>query len=282
MQLTPQPGARSQQKRILTPARRVQNRRAQRAYRQRQKVLSTLTLRQTALIQETQQCAPALTVRVRGGSLDVARTTALPVSVSSMLTGDHFFAPSSQTGGSEGEKEPANEVITSPDAPLYNTYTRLLAACVYNAAALGISVDEFSSYNCMSLCSPFYRPDTDMSDDPRSLIAAVTNSAIPVHLQPTLPQILFPHHPLFDLLPLPALRARAITLAATAPSLLDLVDFKRDIVEKGGIQCSTTWGSQPWDVHTWTIAPWFSRKWRQLSQVLGPGTTKGRISEVEY
>ncbi|EPS26065.1 hypothetical protein PDE_01001 [Penicillium oxalicum 114-2] len=282
MQLNAQPNARSKKRRIVTPARREQNCRAQRAYRQRQKGVSTLTLRPNALIQEVEKCDSMLTVHVREGSLDLARTTETPVSVLSMLTGDHFFAPSSQSSRSEGQKGPANEVIISPDAPLYSTYTRLLAACVYNAAALGINVDEFSSYNCMSLCSPFYRPNIDMSDDPRSLIKAVTNSAIPALLQPTLPQILFPHHPLFDLLPLPALRARAITLAATSPSLFDLLDFKRDIVEKGGIQCSTTWGSQPWDVRTWTIAPWFSTKWRQVSQALGPDTTKGCISEAEY
>jgi hypothetical protein len=197
-----------------------------------------------------------------------------------MLNGDHFFAPCDRNRETDEEEEIGEELVIAPEAPLYNTYTRLLAACVYNAAALGISVDEFSSYNCMSLCSPFYRPYTDLTDDPTSLIAAVTHSAIPVHLRPMLPQILFPHHPLFDLLPLPALRARAITLAATAPSLLDLVEFKRDIVEKGGIECSATLGSQPWDIHTWTIAPWFSKKWRLLSQALGSRTAPGHMSEV--
>jgi hypothetical protein len=183
-----------------------------------------------------------------------------------MLTVDHFFPPRNTSSKSNTEDTIRDEV----PPPLFTTYTLLLTACVYNAAALGISIDQFSSYNCMSLCSPFYRPYTAMSADPSSLLAAatVTRPAIPVHLRPTLPQILFPHHPLFDLLPLPALRAKAITFAATAPSLLDAIEFKRDIVERGGIVCSaeSVGGMQPWDMRAWTIAPWFRRKWRVLSQ----------------
>ncbi|KAB8070529.1 hypothetical protein BDV29DRAFT_193995 [Aspergillus leporis] len=137
----------------------------------------------------------------------------------------------------------------------------LLRACLRNAQSLGISVQEFFSYKCMSLCSPFYRPNTTMSDDPQALLITVSQPSIPAHLKPTLPQILFPHHPLLDLLPLPALRTRAIMLAATAPTLLDAVELKRDIVEQGGIVCR---GGKPWDMHSWVAAPWFLKKWRLL------------------
>ncbi|GFF65127.1 hypothetical protein IFM62136_06196 [Aspergillus lentulus] len=223
--------AKSKSKRIITPARRDQNRRAQRAYRQRRREL--LAEKQGQAGSKDLRPAPApIPDDTPTKSLHIARKT-LPA----MLTVDHFFLPCNPSSKSNTEETARDEI----PPPLFTTYTLLLTACVYNAAALGISVDQFSSYNCMSLCSPFYRPYTAMSADPSSLLAAatVTRPAIPVHLRPTLPQILFPHHPLFDLLPLPALRAKAITFAATAPSLLDAVEFKRDIVERGGIVCSS-------------------------------------------
>ncbi|KAF9889380.1 hypothetical protein FE257_007490 [Aspergillus nanangensis] len=66
---------------------------------------------------------------------------------------------------------------------------------------------------------------------------------------------------MLDLLPLPALRRRAIMLAATAPTLLDPVELKKDIVMQGGIICQ---GEQPWDMRSWVAAPWFKSKWRLL------------------
>ncbi|RHZ43185.1 uncharacterized protein CDV56_100182 [Aspergillus thermomutatus] len=261
----------SKSKRIITPARREQNRRAQRAYRQRRREFLTGKQEQAGSKRELRPApapAPAPAPINTDGEevLDVPRKTRMPVPVPVMLTVDHFFPSRNPDRKSDEEENVEEETTTPPEPPLFNTYTLLLTACVYNAATLGISVAQFASYNCMSLCSPFYRPYTAMSDDPAFLLARVTHPAIPVHLRPTLPQILFPHHPLLDLLPLPALRAKAITFAATAPSLLDAVDFKLDIVERGGIVCSSAPGMQPWDMRAWTIAPWFSRKWRLLSQ----------------
>ncbi|GIK07790.1 hypothetical protein Aspvir_003459 [Aspergillus viridinutans] len=258
---TAKPGAKSKSKRIITPARRDQNRRAQRAYRQRRREFLAKKQGQAGSKRELRPATAPMSKDTTAKSLDVARKT-----VPAMLTVDHFF-PSNPSSKSDKEEAVGNKVLKVPP-PLFNTYTLLLTACVYNAAALGISIDQFSSYNCMSLCSPFYRPYTAMSADPSSLLATVTRPAIPLHLRPTLPQILFPHHPLLDLLPLPALRAKAITFSATAPSLLDAVEFKRDIVERGGIVCSSesARGMQPWDMRAWTIAPWFSRKWRLLSE----------------
>ncbi|PLB53581.1 hypothetical protein P170DRAFT_473439 [Aspergillus steynii IBT 23096] len=143
--------------------------------------------------------------------------------------------------------------------------TSLLQAFAFNARCLGIGPEEFASYSCLSFCSPFYRPVT-MTDDPQGLLAAVSRPAIPPHLQPTLPQVLFPHHPILDLLPLPGLRARAIMLAATAPFLLDAFDFKKDVVDGGLICWAARRGGndQPWDKRSWEAAPWFLRKWRLL------------------
>ncbi|THC98249.1 hypothetical protein EYZ11_002251 [Aspergillus tanneri] len=70
-----------------------------------------------------------------------------------------------------------------------------------------------------------------------SLLEAISHPSIPPHLQATLPQVLFPHRPILDLLPWPGLRVHAIMLAATVPMLHDALDFKKDIIE-GGLVCS--------------------------------------------
>ncbi|KAL4755665.1 uncharacterized protein BDW70DRAFT_165243 [Aspergillus foveolatus] len=157
--------------------------------------------------------------------------------------------------------------------------THLLTAFMHNAFSIGITIDEFFTYNCMSLCSPFYRPATP-STDPRSLVASVlsVNPSIPTHLRPTLPQILIPHHPVFDLIPLPALRTRAIVLSAAGTNLVNMFELKRDIIE-GGLVC---WGvdgcepdkqrerrGQPWELGSWKIAPWFRAKWKLLLSEAG-------------
>ncbi|KAL2809827.1 hypothetical protein BJX63DRAFT_403882 [Aspergillus granulosus] len=151
--------------------------------------------------------------------------------------------------------------------------TNLISACLHNASLIGISIEEFFSYNCMSLCSPFYRQTTS-STDPQALLSDVAASypLVPAHLRPTLPQILIPHHPLFDLVPIPVLRSRAIILSAAIPHLVDMFELKGDIVE-GGLLClgsgrdmaSRGGGSgQPWEVGSWEIAPWFLNKWKLL------------------
>lgn len=145
----------------------------------------------------------------------------------------------------------------------------ILNICALNAKCLGMAPEDFISDNCLSLCSPFYRPAT-ASDDPTALLATVSKPYIPKFLQPTLSQILFPHHPIFDLIPIPAFRERAIMLATTSPALLNSLELKRDIM-CGGLVCwGTRYGSshggngQPWDVRSWEAAPWFLEKWRLL------------------
>lgn len=145
----------------------------------------------------------------------------------------------------------------------------ILNICAQNAKCLGMAPEDFISDNCLSLCSPFYRP-ASASDDPTALLAAVSRPCTPKFLQPTLSQILFPHHPIFDLIPIPAFRERAIMLATTCPALLNSLELKQDIM-CGGLVCwGTRYGSnhggngQPWDVRSWEAAPWFLKKWRLL------------------
>jgi hypothetical protein len=144
------------------------------------------------------------------------------------------------------------------------TETSQLLSYFYNAPCIGLEVQDL-----MHIClkSPFHRPNTTMSDDPQVILAAARKPWIPVHLQPTLAQILIPHHAYLDLLPFPTLRERVITLAATAPPVFRPMDLKKDIL-RGGLYCHNNYdrpgAMQPWDMRSWEMAPWFLRKWRLL------------------
>ncbi|KAL5356322.1 hypothetical protein BJX96DRAFT_142633 [Aspergillus floccosus] len=291
--------ARNRPKRVITPARKEQNRIAQRVYRQRQKERLQREKQCTGKLNPAKDIRPSIpdhSNREPEFVEDVQRcdwpTVDLPVVDQDgtpshqqlpqvMLTLDHLFPSDSARDKSTGfaatdlqeytdtPTTPESSSTDEPDVLLPDPYgssleltqTTLLRACVLNASSLGIGVEEFFSYKCMSLCSPFYRPNTSMSEDPRTLIRSISHPGIPQHLQPTLTQILFPHHPLLDLIPFPAMRTRAIMLAATAPNLLDSVDLKTDIVAQGGITCH---GGQPGDMRSWKVAPWFRKKWQLL------------------
>ncbi|KAL7896165.1 hypothetical protein HDV63DRAFT_408884 [Trichoderma sp. SZMC 28014] len=138
-------------------------------------------------------------------------------------------------------------------------------AYMHVAILLGITLEDLTN---VKHCSPFYRRTT-AEDDPKALLAAAAIPSLPAHLQPTLPQILFPHNPNLDLLPFPVLRARAITLAATTPQLVNPKELKMDILSDGLIcwhdrNDDNNWFGQPWDIHSWEAASWFKKKWRML------------------
>jgi hypothetical protein len=141
------------------------------------------------------------------------------------------------------------------------TPVTLFSAMMNNALSLGLDIAKMLTADYVS---PFYRPVTSR-DDPKALLASASHPSIPTHLQPTLPQILYSHHPYLDLLPYPLLRARLIVLTNLMPHTFDQFDFKRDIYINGGLVCWKTNGSaQPWDMRSWEAAPWFLRKWRML------------------
>ncbi|KAH8658087.1 hypothetical protein BX600DRAFT_514608 [Xylariales sp. PMI_506] len=170
--------------------------------------------------------------------------------------------------------ETNTEILPDPSGallladPLVNNFPvaqiKALSAWLRNSACL------FSEINCYGV-SPLYRPITPQ-DDPQVLLANARVPSLPPHLQPTLPQILYPHPPYLDALPFPALRARAIVMAALMPHAFDLDDLKKDIYFYGGLVC---WGrdgggggggggGQPWDVRSWEVMPWFLTKWKML------------------
>lgn len=138
-------------------------------------------------------------------------------------------------------------------------------AYMHIAILLGITLQDLVNGKHSS---PFYR-QTTTDDDPKALLAAAAIPSLPPHLQPTLPQILFPHNSNLDLLPFPVLRARAITLAATTPQLVNPKELKMDILRDGLIcwysRNDGNYGiGQPWDIHSWKAASWFKKKWRML------------------
>ena len=139
-----------------------------------------------------------------------------------------------------------------------------LLAYFHNARCIGLEHQDILINR-----SPFYKPNTTMADDTQALLAAARKPWIPLYLQPTLPQILFPHHPYLDLLPFPTLRARAITFGATSPQFFDWMELKKDVF-RDGLYCfrdhDRGGSKQPWDVQSWEAAPWFSKKWRLLME----------------
>lgn len=135
----------------------------------------------------------------------------------------------------------------------------LFSAMMHNALSLGFDVAKTVTPN---IVSPFYRL-IKPTDDPNALLAGF--QAMPIHLRPTLPQILFPHHPYLDLIPYPLVRARLIVLTSTMPHIVNHLEFKRDVYINGGLVCWKTNGSaQPWDMRNWEAAPWFLKKWKML------------------
>jgi hypothetical protein len=148
---------------------------------------------------------------------------------------------------------------------------KILLACTENARSMGFLVRDDDTILQTIAPSPFYRHVTP-ADDPNKLLAAVTRPSTPVHLKPTLPQLLYPHPAFMDLIPIPVFRARAITLAATQPQFFDVWELKKDIIVEDGLVFWSSMSSgvssggqgQPWDMRSWEAAPWFLRKWRTL------------------
>ena len=182
-----------------------------------------------------------------------------------------------------------------------------LRAVLYNALALGFDLVSLTSNCGASLPSPFYRASASPSDDPRMLLASAESAAcagrpsgssssspLPAHLRPTLAQVLVPHHASLDLIPLPALRERAILACAAAGAGdggFNLWELKLDVYARGALVCWAAVGGPgdggggsgggvtaarvPWDGRSWEAQPWFLRKWRLVT-----GGEDGEIGKV--
>jgi hypothetical protein len=166
--------------------------------------------------------------------------------------------------------------------------TTIFSAVLHNALSLGFDLEALGACGPEHI-SPFYRPTTP-ADDPSTILASIMSSlstSPPDHLRPTLTQVLIPHHASLDLIPLPQLRERVITLSAAMPEVFNLWEMKLDIYTRGGL---TVWrrkgsgsssergpGCQPWDKNSWEAAPWFLRKWSMA--VDGENGELGRQSQ---
>lgn len=139
-------------------------------------------------------------------------------------------------------------------------------AVLNNALCLGFDIDQLTTCGA-SYMSPFFRSIT-AQDSPRELFASTLQISIPIHLQPTMAQILVPHHASLDLIPLPLLRERAIMFSFAEPHKFDLWDLKLDIYTRRGLVCRShrIGGTcQPWDEKSWEAMPWFLKKWSMTS-----------------
>lgn len=175
---------------------------------------------------------------------------------------------------------PMSATTTSPrlPSPYANTLqinrTRTLSACLRNALSIGLLPSDVTKPFCIGP-SLFYRPHSP-SDDPVALLAAASKPGIPIHLQPTLPQVLYQHPAFLDLIPLPGFRTKIILAGANrgwgAMGLerFDVFELKKDMFQDG-----LAWGGkdscgrrdaqgQPWDMRSWEAAEWFVKKWRGL------------------
>lgn len=165
--------------------------------------------------------------------------------------------------------------------------TTIFSALLHNAVALGFNLDEIASCAAGGI-SPFYRPSTP-HDDPASLLSSAVLSlpgVPPENLRPTLTQVLIPHHPSLDLIPLPRLRDRAIALSAAMPHVFDNWELKLDIYTRGGLGVRRRQmvgrACQPWEKEGWVAAPWFLTKWSVIvdeeRELLTAGEARGRAS----
>ncbi|KAK7753658.1 hypothetical protein SLS62_004280 [Diatrype stigma] len=174
------------------------------------------------------------------------------------------------------QPRPATGAVDLHANTLEDTQTTVYLACLRNAHCLGLDPSELAACpaNGRTCTSPFFRPATASASTTTTttttaaaatlLVSSSARRGLPPHLQPTLAQILIPHHVSLDLIPLPAFRDRAILMAAALPQLFDPWDLKLDIYVRGALVC---WRSrrgaacQPWDVRSWEAKPWFLRKW---------------------
>lgn len=197
-------------------------------------------------------------------SLTLAGYPAFPTLISQASSSSHTTAEIiiSISKFLYGRPLPITPLTPPPPSHFLNyiqtTYTSTLYAYFYNSLSIGVSVSDVLSHK-----SPFFNANASLSSDPQLLLAEARKPWIPEHLQPTLSQVLIPHHPYLDLLPFPTLRDRAITLGVSRPDLFDAMDLKRDIF-MDGLYCHRGGGRQPWDGRSWEARPWFLEKWKLL------------------
>ncbi|KAJ5637553.1 hypothetical protein N7490_007432 [Penicillium lividum] len=275
-------------KRIVTTARREQNRAAQRAWRQRQRQNCAASAihherAESVVTSSSQSLTPTFLVDLTTAQrYDQEISTTSPEQTSAIeITSDATgyidpgassssldltpFGISSRILTSDKEQNAIQDTSThirQTDLKLntlQTTQTQTLLALLHNATCLGFNISDLMNCDKRSL-SPFFSSIAP-TDNAQTVVANKFNPSTPIHLQPTMAQILVPHHAALDLIPLPLLRDRAIMLSFAMPEVFDLWDLKLDIYVRHGIVLKTGGDHLPWDPKNWDMKPWFGRKW---------------------
>ncbi|KAI1613123.1 hypothetical protein EDD36DRAFT_255492 [Exophiala viscosa] len=292
-----------QPKPAITEARKEQNRRAQRAFRERRRLRKRI-MPDTA----PRRLAPfppevEADAMVRSHDTQVLDWTQKYTADEEMFT---FSSPQNLFPTEECMSKPCTPftqfltlVRERPRCALWpHGATATLAACLFNARVLGIDIERVMDPQYMS---PFYRPPLPLalregppSAAPLTNLDIASESRLPPlgPLKPCLAQISFPHHACLDLLPLPQLRDMAVMLTVRAQqeqagaksSLLDGVqELKKDVYVRQGVRFrgagelrrdekitsdeSERHCGHPWERASWAVAPWFARKWKHVMDV---------------
>ncbi|OQD87293.1 hypothetical protein PENANT_c006G07748 [Penicillium antarcticum] len=246
-------------RRIITPARQEQNRIAQRAYRERQKERRNQSNAQSGRKRKLAPQPPSdVSELLSSRSPDTSSESTL-------------FTPSKSL-----TRRPAvNRAGSSPSPPieslmnaLQTPHDTMWIAILNNALCLGFDVGRLAACS-MTYVSPFFK-SISAQDSAQDLVVSTFNSSIPIHLQPTMAQILVPHHASLDLIPMPLLRERAIMMCYAMPHAYSLWDFKLDIYTRHALICHRyrpDSDCQSWDPRSWEGMPWFLKKWSTATAV---------------
>ncbi|KAI1819268.1 hypothetical protein F4861DRAFT_150727 [Xylaria intraflava] len=294
-------------KRVITKARREQNKLAQRAYRKRQReqqmmqrlVVRPVPRRLEPRLEDTESARlstppsdPIHDPAHQNSSLVLSSSYSRVQGESPTSPGSGWRdlqAKGSQVALSPFSATPVTSALTSimpSDAGvnprgytittnlrngLEDNATVIMRACLSNALCIGADMAEIMTC-AKNYMSPFFRPVSQMDADAAALIAAASYDFIPDSLKPTPAQILIPHHVSIDLIPLPRLRERAIMMCTALPHLFSLWDMKLDIYTRNALVCqgsSSLGGSscQPWDARNWHATSWFKSKWKMVVDI---------------
>ncbi|KAF4993235.1 hypothetical protein FGRMN_6599 [Fusarium graminum] len=261
-------------RRVVTSARREQNRLAQKAYRERQKDERQRLKQQKS--QVNQGRLRPLLKRSAASEPERQDLTRKPSQKIAELLTDQISLEN------DGEESSGSNFPDLYRNMLQFSPTAFFASCLANAVSLGFDLSRIADCGAEYI-SPFYQPSLSTTLDRTALsragsaaLSSFNNTSIPKHLRPTMAQVLIPHHVSLDLIPLPFLRERAIMLSAAMPHLFNNWELKVDVYERGGL---TIWrlnsskqgrganardSYPPWDMKSWEAAPWFLKKWSML------------------
>ncbi|KAI0965625.1 hypothetical protein F4678DRAFT_327708 [Xylaria arbuscula] len=286
-------------KRVITAARKEQNRLAQRAYRKRQREQKTVqkqpaipSLRRLEPRQDNSETLKTPNSLRCDTVLDSLRrvVNSLPSpptrNADQTASGQDARTPSetdlqsisSQSSPSMSQNEAETVALANVAASISNGTDGHPPALV-NMVFLRSSLEDYSTTvfrACLSnaicigidLAELMYCERPCMSpfyrpaiQDPTALVTAPSHDSLPASLRPTPAQILIPHHASIDLIPLPRLRERAILMCAALPRLFSLWEMKLDIYARNALVVQNRDTSSGSASQPWDMRCWQAAPW---------------------